>query len=156
MTELAAIKQAMRNGATIVERLQRLIPTWGIDGVAILSARSLYEDASFENRLSRFEREYTANNNLRMLIDSAVDEFLLRKHPDTTPDNNILSHCVAYQLEELVLFELLAETNYRTIVYPGAHLPVMRGIVSGQVKRVSDALETMTLVEVRIFGGRKP
>jgi hypothetical protein len=84
----------------------------------------------------------------KRLINQAINEFLSRRrfHGDSSA---VRQHCVAYQLEELVIFELLAEKGYTSLVYAGAQLPVMKGIVSNQLSGLSKALEGFSLVEMR-------
>jgi len=152
--EAQAIEQAMRDGARTIDHLKGLLSAWGVVDVAITSASCLYKDPSFSSRLARFNKQYSENESFKTLIDRAVDAYLTRKRHDKKPDENVSRHCVAYQLEELVLFELLAEANYRTLVYAGPQLPVMKSIVSGQLKGASDALEALTLIELRTHGDR--
>lgn len=143
----AAIEKAMQDGKRTSERIAAPMAE-ASPGAQILSARTLYQEPGFRMRLSRFERQYEQNPTFRRLIDQAVNEFLNRRrvnHASTT----IRHHCVAYQLEELVLFELLAEAGYTSLVYAGAHLPVMQGIVSKQLSGVSNALQNLALVEMR-------
>ena len=114
----------------------------------ILSAQALYENLTFSERLSRFQREYESSGTFRHLIDQAIHEFLSRRRY-RGDSATVRQHCVAYQLEELVIFELLAEKGYTSLVYAGAQLPVMKGIVSNRLSGLSKALEGLSLVEMR-------
>ncbi len=49
------------------------------------------------------------------------------------------------------MFELLAEAGHDAFVYAGAQLPVMKRIVSGMLGGVSQELEALTLIELRLF-----
>lgn len=148
--ETVAITEAMRDGQQIAARLSHLISESPSQDARVISAGSLYGDASFCDRFVRFEHRYAEHAGFKLLIDQAVDAFLVRKLRDATPGDNVRSHCIAYQLEELVLFELLTEAGYGALVYAGPHLPVMKSIVSGSLGGVSLTLETLTLVELRI------
>lgn len=149
--EAAAIDQTMNDGATATKRLQNLIARCSFENVSIISAAQLCAEPSFSVRLANFERHYCSHRRFRAFIDDAVDSFLARKYPTVLPDEKVRGHCIAYQLEELAIFEILAEQGYNTFIYPGAQLPVMKDIVSGSLDGVSRALGALTLIELRLF-----
>jgi len=153
MTEFAAIEQGLRDRNELAARLQGFLAAGVWPPAAIMSASTLYPDPTFTDRLSRFRKQYASNGDFTRLIDDAVDAFLARKQPDRVVNDDARGHCVAYQLEELVLFELLAEQGYSTLIYAGAQLPIMKSIVSGHVHGASDALRNLVLIELRVSGG---
>jgi len=153
MAETAAIGQALRDRDELAARLSSFLAAGGWPPAAIMSASPLYQNPTFPDRLSRFRKQYGSDPAFKRLIDDAVDAFLARKHPDQVVNQETRDHCVAYQLEELVLFELLVEQGYSTLIYAGAQLPIMKSIVSGHVDGASDALRTLALIELRVSGG---
>ena len=151
MSESAAIIQARHEGARAIDWLQHLVSDRGQDRPQILSAEHFYSDPTFTSRLHRLEQHYAKNAPFKTAIEGAVDAFLSRKHPEKRAEPEVRHHCVAYQLEELALFELMTEAGYNVLVYAGAQLPVMKGLVMGQFKDISPAIEAMTLIEFRTF-----
>ncbi len=148
-SEATAIKKAMANGEQVTLRLRRLISEKYSKGIEVISAHTLYSAPRFSERLTRFQQTYTDNSHFRELIDQAVKSFLARKH--AAINDNVRNHCIAYQLEELAMFELLAKAGYSSLVYAGAQLPVMKSIVSKSLSGVSHDLENLTLIELKVF-----
>lgn len=144
-TESEALARAKQDGNEVARRLAPVIADARVSAVVIRS-ESLYDEPTFQPRLERFRRSYEADREFKLLIDEAIDEFLERKGMALRQDSRVREHCVAYQLEELAMFELLAETGHSVLVYGGAHLPVMRAIVSKALLGISSTLETLTLV----------
>ena len=140
-------KRALLDGRNASVKLRKLLDEVGSEGVSVISARSLYMAATFGERLSYFKDLYATNRAFSDLIHEAIGAFLARK-PDVIVTEDIRRHCVAYQLEELVLFELLSKQGYR-VVYAGAQLPIMKSIVSGNMGGVSDFLKALNLVEIK-------
>jgi tRNA-dependent cyclodipeptide synthase len=153
MAEPSAIERALRDRDELAGRLRGVLAAGCWPHAAIMSASPLYQNPTFSDRLSRFRNQYASNAAFKQLIDDAVDAFLARKQPNHVVDEEIRGHCVAYQLEELVLFELLVEQGYSILIYAGAQLPIMKDIVSGHVSVASASLRTLTLIELRISGG---
>jgi tRNA-dependent cyclodipeptide synthase len=151
LTERLSIIRAKKEGENVAERLRTLLHKDGFDDVAVLSAFSVCADASFLERFARFERYYSERSEYRELIDEAVNSFLMRKLGSATSDIRVRDHCFTYQFEELALFELLAERGYQAFLYPGAQLPVMKSLVSGKLAGLSRSLESLILVEFRLF-----
>jgi len=149
LPEIDACDRAMSDGIRVTNRIRPVLAQ-AVQESRIISARSMYDERSFPLRLQRFEQEYSQNAGFRGAIDQAVREFLARRRFASATEK-IRSHCVAYQLEELVLFELLAEAGYASLVYAGAHLPVMKSMVSKKFGGISRSLEALTLVEMRFF-----
>lgn len=154
-TEAAAVEKASRAGAEARKRLEPLIaPNAPFGNVALISTAALYQRPSFQNRRAHFEKYYSSNADFRELIQQGVDAFLMRKHPDSLSDTTARSYCVAYQIEELVMFERLAQEGYCVFIYPGAHLPVMKGIVEDKFQDISVDLKSLILVEMKLFEGK--
>jgi len=147
-SEAEAEKLAVLDGRNATARLEKLLNECGTEGVSVISARSLYTDATFRERLAHFAGVYAANKAFSDPIHEAIGAFLARKL-EVIVNQDVRRHCVEYQLEELVLFELLAEKGYRNLVYAGAQLPIMKSIVSGAMDGISDFLTALNLVEIK-------
>jgi len=151
MEEQKAIEQTIKDGKHAVAELQQVAAQCGITGASIISGGELFGDADLPTRIARFERMYLDRCDFAALVDQTTASFLERKHPTVRLDENVRAHCTAYQIEELAMFEFLGEKGYSTFVYPGAQLPVMTHIVTGTLDGVSRVLETLALVELRLF-----
>jgi tRNA-dependent cyclodipeptide synthase len=143
-----AERKAVSDGSKATVMLRKLLDECGSEPVSVISATSLYMDATFGERLAYFNEVYATNKAFSDPIHEAIGAFLARK-PDVIVTKDIRRHCVAYQLEELVLFELLARDGYRSLVYAGAQLPIMKSIVCGNIDGISDLLKALNLVEIK-------
>jgi tRNA-dependent cyclodipeptide synthase len=149
--ELAA-ERAMEDGLEALKRLSPLIsPGQRFFGTTAISTATLIARTSVIARRCLFEDFYEKRSDFRALIDVGVDAFLSRKHPLSLRDMSVRRQCVCYQLEELAMFEELAEEGYGVLVYPGAQLPVMKGLVAGKLPRISPLIQTLQLVELRLL-----
>jgi tRNA-dependent cyclodipeptide synthase len=142
-----AIARTRRDGASVIARLHELIQESSIPAT-VISSESLYTEPTFMDRVNRFNVLHQRDERFRLLIDEAIDAFLARKRRAIRQDPSIRDHCVAYQLEELAMFELLAESGRGTLVYGGAHLPIMKAMVSQPASGISVSLSKLTLVEL--------
>jgi tRNA-dependent cyclodipeptide synthase len=151
--EALAVEKAMRDGDEARKKLSPLISVPGLYAtVDLISAANFCNQPAFHERRAHFEQMHAANSEFRGLIEEGVKSYLKRKFPKVSLDEHVRRFCVAYQLEELVMFEALAQQGYDTFVYPGGQLPVMKSIVSGSLPKISSAIERLTLVELRLFG----
>jgi tRNA-dependent cyclodipeptide synthase len=151
--EPLAVEKAMRDGDAARKKLGTLIAgSAPYASVALMSSASLCNQPSFQERCAQFERLHIENSTFHSLIEEGVMSYLKRKFPKVLLDEHVRHCCVAYQLEELVMFEALAQQGYGTFVYPGGQLPVMKSFVSGALPNISSAIERLTLVELRLFG----
>ena len=151
-TEASAVARAKEAGAEAKRRLDPLISSPGPYGnAAIISTATLCEHPTFSSRRAHFMRYYSDNSEFRSIVQEGVDAFLARRHPQAVNDPATRDYCVAYQLEELVMFEQLARDGYGVFVYPGAQLPIMKRLVSKFFIGASAEIEKLVLVELRVF-----
>ena len=155
-TEEMARQRANCDGAEARLRLYKLISPHGSFQSTIISTRALYERSSFRSRFADFWQHYSRDSEFRSAVEEGVDAFLARRHPLAISDSVVRNYCVAYQLEELVLFEQLAEEGYRTFIYPGAQLPIMKMLVDSAFSDISQYIHKLTLVELRLFEDDMP
>lgn len=156
-TEASAIAKAKQAGAEAKKRLDPLIsPSGPYGNAAIISTATLCEHSTFSSRRAHFMQYYSDNPEFRGVVQEGVDAFLARRHPEMANDPAIRDYCVAYQLEELVMFEQLAREGYGVFVYPGAQLPIMKRLVSKSFAGASADIEKLALVELRIFEDNNP
>lgn len=153
MAEEDALKQAMADGVTHANRIRKILDSLGLFDARIRPATSLYAHSQYHERLELLEKLYVSNAFFKDLIEKGTDMFLERKSPARLNVAIARDRCKAYQLEELAIFELLSIEGYIVNVYPGAHLPVMKEIVSGDLQKEFPLLSKMILVELRIGKG---
>lgn len=108
-----------------------------------------YGHPLFAGYLAAKRELYDADPHFRRQIGVASDGFFQRFAPDKAHDATSRAHSRDYQLEELAVFELLADEGYSVNVYPGAHLPVMKDLVDGPLVGVMPKLRDLILVELR-------
>jgi len=147
-----AIEKARRAGDEARKRLAPLTSSPSpFASAKLISTAELCRRPSFEARREHFRQHYTDNADFRAVIQEGVDAFLTRRHPEALSDARVRDYCVEYQLEELVMFEQLAQEGYGVFVYPGAQLPIMKSLVTKLFGDVSPDLQRLVLVEMRIF-----
>lgn len=110
--------------------------------------KEFYSTKDFCERFKRFETHLQANPIFKDSIDSIISTYIGRqaKKPDSIEKAYQLSR--KYLLEELVIFELLAEKGLTINIYPGSQLPVMKAIVKNELPGISPSLEKISLVEI--------
>jgi tRNA-dependent cyclodipeptide synthase len=156
-TEISAVAKAKQAGVEARKRLAPLISSPGsYENAAIISTATLCEHSAFTSRRAHFMRYYSDNSEFRGIVQEGVDAFLTRRHPQAANVPAIRDYCVAYQLEELVMFEQLARDGYGVFVYPGAQLPIMKRLVSKSFAGASADIEKLILVELRVFEDNNP
>jgi tRNA-dependent cyclodipeptide synthase len=156
-TEKGAIEKARQAGDEARKRLEPLISsTESYRNAKIISTAMLCKNENFGARLAHFREYYSDNTEFRESVQEGVDLFLTRRHPQAADDPSVRDYCVAYQLEELVMFEQFAKEGYGVLVYPGAQLPIMKKLVSKSFTGASADIEKLILVELRIFEDEKP
>ena len=99
--------------------------------------------------MGRFESLYKSNKHFEKIIDYTVNVFLRRQPDIKVSIDKARSLCCQYLFEELVIFEILAEDGYKVNIYPGNQLPIIKAIVTGQLKNVSEPLEGIQAVEIK-------
>jgi tRNA-dependent cyclodipeptide synthase len=147
--EEQASSQAKAEAADVLARIQRARLEVGYPEMLCRSSWSFYTDPAFGQRVNRFEALHRGNAQFRELVDQTTDAFLLRKQAALLDSTYARKRSVAYQLEELAMFEVLAEEGLKINVYPGRQLPTMLALVEGRLHGVSSALEQVTLVELQ-------
>jgi tRNA-dependent cyclodipeptide synthase len=148
-SEAEAEEHAIRDGRHAAKAIGSVLFGGCFNGAKIIQAHTFYNDQTFAARLRRLERVYAENATFKERIHQAIGAFLAR-HGDFRMDPVSTRHCVAYQLEEIAIFELLAESGYDYLVYAGAQLPIMKSIVRGDIDATSHALKDLRLVEITL------
>ncbi len=145
-----AVHHAMADGKQIMTLIREILDANDCRDVRLISSYSFYNEVSFRSRIDRFKSMIAADPHFRSLLEFAIKVFLQRKAPALLDSKAGYEHSLAYQLEELAMFELLAERGYTVNVYPGSQLPVMKSFVTGELPGVSRELEQLTLVELKL------
>jgi hypothetical protein len=103
----------------------------------------------FNSKMERFKSIYLVNKQFQELLNHTVNVFLRRQQEIMIGLREAKDLCRLYLLEELVIFEILAEEGYNVNMYPGNQLPIIKAIVTGQLKNVSEPLEGIQAVEIK-------
>lgn len=151
VNESESLRVAMAEGQVLSKRIQALASQGQLPDRTIILTSTLRDDPSFTSRVESLEHWYSAEARFRGFIEDAVDAFMKRKHSSEPHDQAVRNHSVAYQLEELAMFEILLRDGYRVDVYPGSHLPIMKALVSGDVKGMDTVLRSQILTELKIY-----
>jgi len=150
LPEDVAESRAIAEGDTAADILQRIVENSAVGTVPIYRASELVSTPGYAKQRDMLVQRLGVDDQFRNLIQRGVDVFMTRNARLRASRASVEPHCVAYQIEELAIFEILAEKGYRTLVYPGAQLPVMKAFACGQLTHVSPGLESMSLFEVRL------
>ncbi|MFN8250260.1 MAG: tRNA-dependent cyclodipeptide synthase [Ferruginibacter sp.] len=147
-THQEAIEKSIHLGDELTKNLLAAMQYFPGKQLSIRPSSLFYKTQVFEQRLSHFENLYMTNPVFISEIDFLIHQFLSRQgHIDGNSFQ--LEHCKKYLLEELVIFEILAEEGVLINVYPGKQLRIFKKIVTGELPGVSTELEKVSLVEMR-------
>jgi tRNA-dependent cyclodipeptide synthase len=144
-----ALHVAAQQGFVQAQKIQKILERIDMTSVNVKCASSISKQPGFLPALNDIEVAYQSNSDLAGLIDQGTDAFLKRFAPQRIALESARLHSRLYQLEELAVFTLLAQEGLSTNVYVGAHLPVMKAIVSGKIDGIAPALRNMQLVELQ-------
>lgn len=141
-----ALAAAIENGARHVNRVRRILINLNLFAVRVKLATEVCRQSSFASSLHEMRSAYQTNSRFAELIEQGTDIFLTRVAREKVGSETARSHSRAYQLEELAMFAVLATQGYQTIAYVGAHLPVMKALVGGELRGFPSALTNTILV----------
>ena len=145
----AAKSLAIAQGREVSLRICGILHNLGLTQVTTHLASEICADPTFNTHLFAKESLYDSCPSFAHQIDEAAQTFLKRLAPNRMSDNIALEHSRAYQFEELAMFELLVLEGYTVILYPGRQLPVMKAIVTGELRGILPILENMVLIEIQ-------
>lgn len=104
---------------------------------------------TFHTKFKLFQSFYISESKFRYLLEYTIDVFLRRQPEIKLSATEARKRCLMYLIEELVIFEILAEKGYYVNVYPGNQLPIIKAICMGKLKNISNSLEHIQAVEVK-------
>lgn len=147
--EIAAISKAKSKADLILHKFFSVADK--IDGIdfQVLRSGSFYQNPIFYQKYNRLQKLYYSNEQLSRLINLTISTYLRRRGNSAKYFRRGFELSRQYLLEELVIFEMLAEDGYTINIYPGSQLPVMKAIVSKKLPGVSPILEEIKLVEIK-------
>ncbi len=112
-------------------------------------SKDIVKTPGFQDRVNRFFELYFSNLRFKELVDYTIKVFLRRQNEIKISYSKAEELCKEYLVEELAIFEVLAERGLHVNIYPGNQLPITKEIVSGKLKGVSAALENMQAIEIK-------
>lgn len=136
-------------GNRVKAQVSDLLNTLNFQSINVKLASKIYDTNGADERFAELASLYSKSPEFRSKIDLASMKFIQRFAPNEIENQDFLIHSRDYQLEELVLFEILKKDNYAVNVYPGAHLPIMKSIVKGFSIGSATNLDGYILVELR-------
>lgn len=144
-----AIDIAKEYGKGIAENIENASKAYPNLKLEYVSTEEFNKMETFVNKLTYYHETYLRNLKFRRSIDAMTFTFMNRQAHVKFNDVN-RNHCKNYLLEELVIFELLAEQEYLINIYPGQQLKVFKDIVSGGFRNLFPVLQKVSLVELKM------
>ncbi|MDD2987140.1 tRNA-dependent cyclodipeptide synthase [Flavobacterium sp.] len=145
-----AIKKCQSKGAELKSIFNKTIKENKLKfNYSYRDTESFLSHPNFKSKMQRFEKLYLINTKFKELIEYTVDVFLRRQSEIKIDSIKARELCVKYLLEEMVIFEILAEEGYIINVYPGNQLPIIKSICTGELKEISQELEKIQAVEIK-------
>lgn len=123
----------------------------GKHGITIIPiyTEEVVMSAGFPQRLQRVKDVFEENSRFNELVEYTIDVFLRRQDEIKISLSEARKYCLEYLLEELAIFEVLAERGFLVNIYPGNQLPITKELVCGHLKNVSAPLEKIQAVEIK-------
>lgn len=150
VTEAEAIEISLKKGEALKSLFEDLVRKKKLKiEIKFISSLHFKSHASFQKKFERFIGLYHSSLEFQGLIEHTIDVYLKRQTTIRVDLKEARTMCFQYLLEELVIFELLAEEGFKVNVYPGNQLPIVKAICSGQLKKISRSLEQIQAVEVK-------
>ncbi len=150
VSEEDSIKISEKIGQDIIDLLQIAMKEFPGKTLNIRLVKEFYSKTEiFDNKLKYFFDLYKSNTTFCEEIHSLITQFLNRQG-DIKKSVEQVEFCKRYILEELVIFEMLAEERFYINVYPGKQLTVFKKIVTNQLRGISNELERVSLIELRV------
>lgn len=148
--EAKSITLSKKLGDGLVELLQSKMKDFPGKVLNIRPVKEFYERLDvFNSKLNYYLGLYDNNAVFHEEIQFLIHQFLERQgHIDGSPKQ--IELCKLYILEELVVFEMLAEEGCNINIYPGKQLRVFKKIVTRELRQISKDLEKVSLVELRV------
>jgi tRNA-dependent cyclodipeptide synthase len=144
-----AIQSTKKTGNTLVNFFKKIADEFP-SKYTILYTHELVDNNDFDKKYQRFVNLYTTNSDFFKLINYTIDVFLRRQKELHVTNEKARELCRSYLIEELVIFEILAEKGLKVNIYPGNQLPIMKKLVAGKLMQVSEILEKIQIVEIKL------
>jgi len=149
LSEKSAIDIAEEQGRRLVNIFMNTIGHTSPKEYHFLYTKSLMVHFAFDSKMTKFKMLYDSDPTFAALIEYTVNVFLRRHKEIKVSTEKAKNLCRLYLFEELVIFEILASEGYKVNIYPGNQLPIIKEIVTGKLKNVSEQLESIQAVEVK-------
>lgn len=148
-SEQEAIQKSLERGKKLIDIFKKVAVR--IEGLEwkLLFTYDFTTDPSFLGKFKYYELLCVRNRHFHRLTEYTIDVFLRRQSDIRVNYKKARELCCFYLIEELVIFELLAERGFVVNIYPGNQLPIIKAIVSGDLENVSEPLEKIQAVEIK-------
>lgn len=144
------IKKALDKGRKLVDLFKKVLNNSNVNtNYTIHYTKDFLSHPQFSEKMDHFQRLHKSNKDFKGLTEYTIEVFLRRQNNRKVSLEKAKELCRLYLFEELVIFEILAEEGYKVNIYPGNQLPIIKAIVTGQLKNVSKPLESIQAIEIK-------
>jgi tRNA-dependent cyclodipeptide synthase len=112
-----------------------------------IRTKSFYSYENFNKLKTFFSDEIDRDVILSKLLNNSIETYLNRVQISISY-NDARRLCYQYIVEELVIFHLLVDMGFNTLVYPGSQLPILKHIIKENYSQFKN-LTKMNLVELK-------
>jgi tRNA-dependent cyclodipeptide synthase len=150
LSEKDAIESSLKKGEMLVKLFVEIADEIENVQYSIIHTSKFLQYPSFTEKMNRLRNCYKANNHFRELIEYTIDVFLRRQIEIKTKYEVARELCRNYLFEELAIFEILSEEGFNVNIYPGNQLVIIKAIITGSLKNVSESLERIQAIEIKL------
>lgn len=146
-----AASAAMQKAIHLRDYIERCVSRFPRGRFSFQSAHDIMCQEPFAKAYSSLVQHFEADFPFKETVMSDVDKYIQRKQriPGATKDE-LVRRSVAYILEELALFSLLADQGYRVQIYPGRHLRVFTALATQQLVSPLAGLNKLICIDLRV------
>ena len=146
LEESEAISKSLEMGNERINLIKEVSHAYDLK-ITFIRTEIFYRKNGFDIKMSELTSKLRSNQCFNSLIDKATSAFLNRQENNIQSINDARSLCRKYLLEEIIIFESIALQGYKTSVYPGKQLEIMKEIVRGNLV-ISEPIAGLKLVEL--------
>lgn len=117
-------------------------------------AELLKDEFGFRTSLAKLKRFEKSNSLFHDSLKNISTSYVLKQREKgllyiDVEEYQAIEMSMEYLLEELAVFECLAESGNKTHIYPGTILPTLKQIVNGKYPDMSTEMNKITLIELK-------
>lgn len=145
-----AINSSVKKGSELKNLLTDVLIEFDIPLECVfVHSGSFISHPEYNEKNSTFKNYYNVDAAFQYLVDHTVNIFLRRQNHFLISRPRAEKLCREYLFEELTIFEILADQGLKVNIYPGNQLPIIKAMVGGKLKGISESLESIQAVELK-------